>query len=275
MLKKGFTYLLFFILVSPFSHGGGINYLAGSQQMGLSYAAITQSSHWATFYNQSELSRIEQFSLGFYAERKFGIKALNAGAFSMAYPIDGVGAIGLSFYQFSNGPQFSQQKYGLALSRSFGDKVSAGLQFDAFNTHIQEYGSEWDIIAEAGLSVKLNDQIKTGIHVFNPTAQKWKANGKRETPPTANLGTAYQFSDKATWHLAVEKSISYNTRFKSGLTYNPVSALQLQAGIATAPTSYSFGVQYQWEWLIINMAFNFHQRLGMTPALSTNYTPVE
>lgn len=272
MLKKVLAYLFFFLTISTLSYAGGINYLAGAQQMGLSYSAITQISHWGTFYNQAALSGIDKFSFGFYAERKFGIKSLNSGALSMAYPLKGVGTIGVSFYQFSNGSHFSQQKYGLALSRNFGDQVSAGLQLDAFNTHIQEYGSDWQVVAEAGLAFDLSEKIQTGIHVFNPSARSWEVNGKRETPPTANLGAAYQFSDKATWHLAVEKSISYDTRFKSGLTYNPLPALQIQAGIATAPTSYSFGIQYQWEWLTINMAFNFHQRLGMTPALSTNYT---
>jgi len=183
-----------------------------------------------------------------------------------------VGTVGLSFYQFSNGPYFSQQRYGLVLSRQFGEHVAAGLQFDAFNTHIREYGSEWQLIAEAGLLFTLSDRIETGIHIFNPTAQDWQAGGRQEIPPTANVGAAYHFSDKATWHLAVEKSISYNTRLKSGVAYNPVKALQLQVGISTAPVSYAFGIRYRWKWLSINLAFDFHQKLRMTPALGTNYS---
>lgn len=266
-------YLTCFAYLTAFSQA--TDFKAGSQYVGLSQAAVTQSSHWATFYNQAALSGVDQLAFGFYAERKFGLKHLNSGAISLAYPFKKWGTVGFSFYQFSHGNGYSQQKYGLALSRSFGENVSAGIQFDAFNTFIREYGSQWEILGEASLLFKLNEQMKAGLHVFNPTSRNWDSEHKKESPPAVNPGLSYQFSEKATLHLAVNKRIAYATRLKAGLSYSPVESLQLQAGVRSDPISYAFGVRYQWRWLMVNMAFRFHGQLGMTPALSTNYKQPE
>ncbi len=271
MVVRQFFILFLLLSLSCQILAGGKNYGAGGKYNALSQSGITITDHWANFYNQAALAELENLRFGIYAERKFGIESLNAGALSIAYPINDIGTVGISFHQFSNGPYFGQQKYGLAISRSFGENLSAGLQFDAFNTFIREYGNEWQIMGEASLLFRLNDKIKTAIHVFNPTAQGWEAGGKKETPPTFNLGASYKFSEKVAWHLAFEKSISYDTRFKSGLTYSPVEKLQLQTGVSTAPFSYSFGLRYRWKWLTVNLNFDFHQTLGITPALSTNY----
>ena len=264
---------LFVISIGQPTYAGGLNYLAGSRQAGLSYAAITSSTHWATFYNQAGLAGVDKFSFGLTAERKFGLKSLNAGALSLAIPVKNAGTIGLSVYQFSHGSYYNQQKYGLAFSRKFGENVSAGLQFDAFNTHIREYGSRWLITGEAGLLFQPDENIEVGLHVMNPTAQGDGNNFDDIAPPTGNLGASYRFSQKATWYMAVEKNVKHTPRFKSGLAYNPLDKLQLQAGIATEPLNYSFGIRYRWQWLTVNLAFSFHQQLGMTPYLGTNYMP--
>ncbi len=268
----GFT-LLITLLAATNAHSGGVNYPAGSRQAGLSFAAITAEGPWATFYNQACLGRLEEFQFGVMAERKFGIRSLEAGALSAAYPIDKMGTLSLSFYQFTNGETYTQQKYGLALSRAFGDRIAIGMQFDAFSRSITEFEQNWHITGEVGFQFKLNEQLTAGFHVFNPVGVNREENFKALTAPTGTLGIGYQFSDKAELHVATQQNIQHALRFRAGIAYEPVENLELQTGIATEPLNYSVGVGYQWKWLSLNLSFQFHQELGNTPYLGTNYQP--
>lgn len=252
---------------------GGVNYPAGSRQAGLSFSAITAGSPWAAFYNQASLARLEDFRFGIMAERKFGIQSLDAGAVSAAYPIHKLGTVAVSFYQFSNGEAYNQQKYGLALSRSFGERLAIGMQFDAFSRSIKEFEQDWHLTGEVGFQFKLDEQLTAGLHVFNPVGVNQEENFNKLTPPTGTIGVGYEFSDKAELHLATQQNIQHSTRFRAGIAYQPIQSLELQAGIATAPLNYSFGLGYTWKWLNINLSFGFHRNLGQTPYLSTNYQP--
>ena len=262
------------MLLTYSAWGGGINYPAGSRQAGLSFAAITAGSPWATFYNQAALARLDQFQFGLMAERKFGIKSLEAAALSVAYPVsEQLGTVAVSFYQFSNGEAYTQQKYGLALSRAFGERIAIGMQFDAFSRTITEFEQSWHVTGEVGVQFKLNKQLTAGLHVFNPVGVNREENFKALTPPTGTLGLGYQFSDKAELHLATQQNIQHPLRFRGGIAYQPLENLELQTGIATEPLTYSAGVAYQWKWLRLNLSFQFHRQLGHTPYLGANYRP--
>jgi hypothetical protein len=271
----GISILLLYLglLLVKKADAGGINYPAGSRQAGLSFAAITANSPWATFYNQAALARLDQLQFGLMAERKFGIQALEAGALSAAYPIDNIGTVALSFYQFSNGEAYTQQKYGLALSRAFGDRIAIGMQFDAFSRSITEFEQSWHVTGEVGFQFKLNEELSAGFHVFNPVGVNREENFKALTPPTGTLGLGYQFSDKAELHVATQQNIQHPLRFRAGIGYKPVENLELQTGIATEPLNYSVGIGYEWKWLRLNLSFQFHKELGNTPYLGANYQP--
>jgi hypothetical protein len=267
--------LLLLITLIPVAraYSGGVNYPAGSRQAGLAFSAITARSPWATFYNQASLARLEKFRFGVMAERKFGIQSLDAGAFSAAYPFEKLGTVAISFYQLSNGGAYTQQKYGLALSRAFGERLAIGMQFDAFSRSIQEFDQEWHFTGEVGFQFKLNERLTAGLHVFNPVGVNQEEDFTELTAPTGTVGLGYQFSDKAELHLATQQDLQHSTRFRAGIAYQPLESLEVQAGIATAPLNYSFGLGYQWKWLKINLSFGFHRNLGQTPYLSTNYQP--
>ena len=271
--KQPGSILLLLLLPLAAAHSGGINYPAGSRQAGLAFSAITAQSPWATFYNQASLARLEDFRFGVMAERKFGIQSLDAGAFSAAYPFEELGTVAVSFYQLSNGGAYTQQKYGLALSRAFGERLAIGMQFDAFSRSIQEFEQDWHLTGEVGFQFKLDEQLTAGLHVFNPVGVNQQEDFNSLSPPTGTIGVGYEFSDEAEIHLATQQNIQHATRFRAGLGYQPIENLELQAGIATAPLNYSFGLGYRWKWLDLNLSFGFHRNLGQTPYLSTNYQP--
>lgn len=251
--------------------GQGTHFLAGGRSLGLAHSTVVLSSHWGTFHNQAGLADVQDFSVGLFAERKFGIESLNSGAISIALPVEGLGTFGASLYQFANGRYFYQQRYGLAYSRKFGKKVSAGVQFDAVNVFFREFGNMWQVLGEAGIQFKPVEKLKLGVHVYNPTATEWKQPSGERLPTVFRAGAGYQFTEKFLWLAELEKNTIWDLRFKSGIEYKPIEALSIQGGVATQPVNYSIGIGYRWNWLKVNAAFLFHQRLGGTPGLEANY----
>lgn len=182
-----------------------------------------------------------------------------------------MGTFGLSIYQFANGRYFHQQQYGLAYSRKFGERVSAGIQFNALNYFFREFGNQWQVIGEAGLQFKPAENLKIGFHVYNPTATEMDDPSGERLPTVFRAGAGYQVSPKFLWLAEVEKNTVWDYRFKSGIEYQPTEQLSIQGGVATKPVNYSLGLGYQFQWLKVNAGFQFHQRLGGTPSLETNY----
>lgn len=263
--------LLGLLLMPCLVKAGGENFPAGSRFAGLAHAALTLPDHWATFHNQAALAELQSFSVGFYAQRKFSIKELNAGAISVVKPFKNVGTFGLSFYQFNNSNFFYQQRYGLTYARSFGDRVSAGIQFDAFNTFVRETGNQWDVLAEAGLLFHISEKVDLAAHVFNPTNQQFASYQDEPYPTVFRLGTGFDFSEKLTWLVEGEKPIEQDLSIKNGLEYHPGNNFHLRGGFATKPLKYHFGLGFDFNNFRIDIAFSIHQKLGFTPNLGTNY----
>jgi hypothetical protein len=61
-------------------------------------------------------------------------------------------------------------------------------------------------------------------------------------------------------------------RVKSGLEYRLAEPLHLRLGVASNPVSYSFGIGIELPGNIkIDIASNYHQLLGFTPAFTLMY----
>lgn len=72
----------------------------------------------------------------------------------------------------------------------------------------------------------------------------------------------------------MEKDIEFPARAKAGVEYAVVEAFALRVGVATNPTSPTFGVGYKLkQGLGIDVAASYHQILGFTPAFSLVYVP--
>lgn len=234
-------------------------------------ASTTFEDQWSVFHNQAGLAEVDGLAAGLFVEREYGIKELNAGAFTCIYGMKELGSIGLSFHQFNFGSLYSQQKFALALAKNLGKKVSAGIQLNAVRLDIDEYGNTTKLVPEAGLLFDLTHDLKLGVHVYNPAAQKFSDYQNEKIPTIFSIGTGYNFSQQLLWTIEAEKSTSEKISFKSGLEYKVDNKFFLRAGAASNPVIFAFGLGFNLKHLQVNIAFDVHQVLGVTPYVDLNY----
>src|ERR1051326_2889067 len=147
---KKLKLLFLLLLAGVFARAGNENQAYGARAGAMGNASVTLSDVWSTFNNQAGLGFMKNIGVGTYYEDRFMLKQLSSKAFAFALPVHG-GTFGLSYSSFGYSA-YSENKYGLAFGKSFGENISAGIQMDYLTTHITEnYGSKGTLVAEAGM----------------------------------------------------------------------------------------------------------------------------
>jgi len=270
-MVKIFTFFSFFLLFLPiFVDAQTQNRPLGANYMAMGNVGVTKSDLWSVFHNQAGLSEIKNLSVGVNFENKYGIKELNYSALALALPTKS-GTFGLSYSYFGY-PKYHENKLGLAYGKKLWEKVSAGIQLDYFNTKIYEqYGSGGLFTAEIGLQFEPVENFFIGAHAFNPLRISYNTYDEEALASALKLGLAYLFSEKVLFAIEVESNFQQGTNFKSGIEFQPVDKFFLRAGINTNTSTYHFGVGYQFQTLVADLAFTHHQVLGYSTNISFRY----
>jgi hypothetical protein len=233
----------------------------------MSNACVTFSDFWAIHNNQAGLAGIKTIYSGVYYESRFGLKDLSLKAGAVVLPTK-AGVFGLSMTYFGYA-FYNESKMGLAYSRSFGTKFSAGVQLDYLRTYIAEnYGKNYAVAAEIGLLYQINKSIAIGTHIYNPTMAKVASYNNERAPTILNLGLSFKFSDKVILAVESEKDIQYDPVFKAGVEYRPVKTFYFRTGISTNPVLNSFGFGIEYHNFNLDFAASYHRALGFTPQVS-------
>jgi hypothetical protein len=246
---------------------------AGGRSAGVAGASVTYSDVWSAFHNQAGLAYLTKFSAGAFNENSFLLSELNTRGIAVALPVKDIGVFGLSMSYFGYS-LYNEKKIGLAYAKSFGDKISAALQFDYFGTSISEgYGSNSAFTVEAGFRAEILPGFFLGVHVFNPTRSKLAEYDDERVPTVLKGGLSYLFSDKLTVSLESEKNMEAENVFKAGVEYQLIKILYVRGGVATNPTKTAFGFGLNLDSFKFDIAASYHQQLGYTPNVSLTYSP--
>jgi len=202
---------------------------------------------------------------------------LKAAVFALPLPGAGGNVIGLSMTSFGYS-SYNDMKIGLAYGKQFGDKYSVGLQLDYLQTSIgNDYGSKSSVAVEAGLQAEILEDLRVGVHIFNPTRTRMleytiqdKAVIER-MPTIMRFGINYAFSDKVNVTLETEKDVFFKAIFKGGIEYHPIDLLYLRGGLSSDPVYNSFGFGLDMSGFRLDFAASKHQILGYTTQISLRY----
>ncbi len=269
-----FATVIFFFCLSH-TYAGDHNSPAGARAAALGNAAVTYKDIWASFHNQAGLAFLKVPTVGISHERKFALSELstNSAAFALPTKESGTFALSVSYFGYK---LYNEQKIGLAYAKSFGDKVSAGIQFDYLGTSIAEgYGSKSAFTVEAGIQAMLLKNLWLGAHIYNPTKAKladYPDPSGEKIPSLISLGLNYSFSDKVNIGLETEKDMDADATIKAGIEYHPVKQFFLRGGISTDPLLSSFGFGLELQNFVIDVAASYHQDLGFSPNISLAYS---
>ena len=241
----------------------------GSRSSALANASVSLSDLWSVQNNQAGLGFQKTMDAGVYYQNQFMLKELSTKAFAFAAPTKhGTFGVCVSNFGYS---LFSQNKYGLAFGKAFGENISAGVMLDYLQTNISEYGKKGSFVAEAGLLAKPAKNFTIGVHVFNPTRTKLASYNDERIATIMKLGADYKFSDKVFIALETEKDIDKKAMAKVGLEYKPINQLFLRAGISTNPSMSCFGVGIDLKNFQLDLSSTFHSTFGFSPQIGLLY----
>jgi hypothetical protein len=189
-MRKLFTFLLFINCFRLLAWTD--NFGAGARSAGLSNASVTLTDIYAAQNNQAGLAGIKKISGAFFYENKFLVRDLSFKGACAAVPVKS-GVLGISVNSFG-GKNYSENKFGLAYSRNFGEAISAGVQMNYLGTFIGEgYGKSNAFAVEAGIQARLIKQLFIGAHIFNPNRAKIADYNNERASTIMKLGLRYQF----------------------------------------------------------------------------------
>lgn len=234
-------------------------------------ASVMQNGLWSVNNNQAGLADLQKFAVGINYQNRFQLAETSTKSVAAALHTR-TGNFALSFNRFGYS-EYSENSFGLAYARQFGERVSAGLQFDYLNINQPSaYGNNGVFLFEVGLQAKPIDNMQVGVHVFNPTRAKMAEYEDERVNTSFRFGVNYFFSQIVQLAAEVEKTMQTDLRCKVGLEYQLISNLYLRTGFRSKPNEFCFGAGYTFKGLTFDFAFSTHQYLPMSTQVSLKYS---
>jgi hypothetical protein len=243
------------------------NFPVGSRAAALANAVVMDTGLWAISHNQAGLGNYKNFSIGFHHENKYVVKEHSLHSLALSVPVKG-GTLGF-IYSYFGYLKYNENKIGFAFGKSFGGKISAGVQLNYHYVYNEgEYENLHAVTVEGGIQYKPINTIRIGIHLFNPSQSKLSPTNLDTLITTLRAGVSYSPIEKLWMAIETEKNLSYHLRIKSGIEYEVTEGLFLRTGILTHPVQNTFGLGFQIGRINADVAFSHSQTLGFTPHFS-------
>ena len=245
---------------------GGIPYgiQAGAGEAGMGYACVMKEEFWSSFHNQALLAYNKSSQFGVNYDNRFGIKELGTRSISAIIPA-GKASVGAIYSNFGY-TDFRRDMAGVSCGLRLSEKIAAGVQIDYFSERTSgEYDNYKCITFETGLIAEASDNIRIGIHLFNPVPNSLRKNIQ---PVSLTVGAGITLRKILFAAAEAEMCSTGNMAFRTGFEYEAVKNLWLRAGFNTNNNSFCFGTGYQIGIVKIDLGFTTHEMLGITSSAS-------
>lgn len=261
--------LILFILISNFCYSQNYTYFAGSRSSSLAHSSVSLVDIWSSFHNQAALAFLETDQLAFSYQNRYGLKELSTAYFTIAksFPLGQFG-FNISHFGFE---QFNQTKIGLSYSRKFGETWSLGGQLNYENQFIGEASSRDILTGEIGLFTKPLEELKLGLHLYNPMNQNWVNDLEFSNNIGLRFGASYSFNSLAQFLVEIQKWANIPERYSLGFEYPLIHFLVLRTGFSFQPNSQNFGFGLILKDFRIDTSLEYSSYLGESFGLSLNY----
>ena len=258
------TFCLYFSLLPAID-----NYPAGSRIAGISNCGVSLPDVWSVSHNQAGLAFLEKITIAIDHQQRFLLKELAISNIALALPIKkGTFGLQISYLGYS---KYHESKVGIAYAIKLNDIISFGLQFDLFNSFLQNSNSLKYITFETGFMAKPIENLTIGTHIFNPLPKKWNQHVESDIPFIVSFGASYLIENKILLLSETQFDFKNKRILGFGAEYTPAKQLALRIGVSSGEYQYSFGISYNWKNFQTNFAFRQHQVLGTTPSVDIIY----
>lgn len=262
--------LLFILAVFKISKGSGEWLATGGRSSAMGSSSVSVSDFWSVNNNQAGMAFFDKTAVGFHYENRFLIKemASQTGAFTFKTKY---GMFGTTL-SYSGDANYNTTKAGLAYAMKLGNRFAAGIQLDYIGTALgEEYGKQSNFTFDAGVLIKINEELTFGVHTFNPVHVKIADYNNERIPVILNAGFGYTFSDKLLLTAEAFKNSEYPLEFRTGAEYKLSRMAHARVGISTNPARYTFGFGLEMKNFTLDLSSSYHTELGYSPQISLQF----
>jgi hypothetical protein len=237
---------------------------AGAGEAGMGYVCVMKNGFWTSFQNQASLGLNNSFSFGLNYENRFSIMELGTRSAGITIPA-GRASLGAVYSHFGYA-DFKRDMTGLACGLKLSDKISAGIQIDYFSERTSgEYNKNQSVTCETGLLFLPSENIRIGIHLFNPIPNSIR---EKHLPTTLRVGAGTVLNNLFFAGVEAEMSSGSKLIIRTGFEYEAAKKFWLRGGFSTNNSSFSFGLGYLTKIVQIDIGFLTHEKLGITSSVS-------
>ena len=268
-MKANFILFILFTFLKTALASGEWN-TQGGRAASMGSASVAISDFWSVNNNQAGMAFFDKTAVGIYYENHFLINELanQSGAFTLKTHYGMLGAT----VGYSGDASFNTTKAGLAYAMKLGTRFAAGIQLDYIGTVLgEEYGKHSNFTFDAGLIIKLTDELTFGVHTFNPVHVKVAEYNNERIPVTLNAGFGYTFSDKLLLTAEAYKNSEFPMEFRTGAEYKLNKIAYARIGLSTNPARYTFGFGIEMKNLTLDISSSLHTELGYSPQVSLQF----
>ncbi len=277
MIKNLFKYLLLLLslLVIQKSTNAQFSTLEsfGAKSNSLATVSTIFKDINAAYTNQAGLAFMSGLEGNLSYENRFLVLDLSAMNFAIAKRFGNLGSFGLCIKRFGIS-EFNEMLLGLSYARKINSSTGIGIQINAYNLNIENYGNKNAISFEAGILHDFSKRISLGFHVSNPFPIKYTAD--TDIPTIVSIGAKYNISGNIQLFGEVEKHINYGFFLKTAIEYRPLSIFAIYLGFKndlSGYADYSMGAMYAATANIkINFGTSYNITLGLSPSIGISYT---
>ncbi|WP_439183085.1 hypothetical protein [Carboxylicivirga taeanensis] len=243
---------------------------SGPVAASMGFVKVFDDSPWASLNNVSNLATHKGLAVGASYQMRFNMKGLSSRAATIIVP-GSFGTISGLVYQ-SGYEKSNYSRYAMSFSRQFGEKVSAGLQFNYLAHQIQGDDRADGLYSSLGLNFVISQQWGMGVYIQNP--EQGKINYQETTyavPTLFNAALRWRPFIDFQLMIELEKNLDADMIYKSGLQFNFKHKLFVRGGIKGKPVEMTFGGGIRLAGLSIDVGFAHHQQLGITSGAGLSY----
>lgn len=230
----------------------------------MGYVCVMNSRFWTSFQNQASLAHNNSLSAGFNYENRFNLKELGTRTAAIIVPV-WKASLGAVYSNFGY-TDYRRDMTGLACGMKLSDKISAGVQIDYFSERTSDESTNFkSVTCETGLIVTPSDNIRLGIHLFNPVPNSIR---KMNMPTTLRVGAGTDLNKLLFAGIEAEMSSGEKLIIRTGFEYEVAKKLWLRGGFSSDNNSFSFGLGFLAKIVMIDLGFTTHDKLGVTSSAS-------
>jgi hypothetical protein len=247
----------------------GLPEVRGAKSAGLGGLGICLQEPDGYLSNSSALGYLHQTSFSAHALSRFTGTGIRAGSIQAILPSGTHAAYGLNMEWYGL-PEYFRQLIRVGYGRALSPGLAMGLSFHYLGLHVSQVEPIRNLGFDLGFMIKINGDLGIGWSSYHPIPL---GEGSPVSSPGANLaGLSYKISEGVVLYAEWEKTGNRPWKSHLALDYQVVPVLSMRMGVTANPAGLGAGIGLQADpRLAIDISFDFHPVLGISPALSLRY----